>query len=594
MPTLSLSEEYSHVVKDLSELETKLRIKYFPSLVERAPPLEADDIHIQNGATKTFTCCEEAKEKDITGSTTSAAAATTVPTTAPVSRESEMNKNVLAIVSKCEDGSFKASLRKRNLRTFWLTMIPCSSLESFSNLISLDVSHNELMDIPGLSSMCNLQTLNLERGWFNTLPLEIGSCTNLITINASRNFLRPNNSSLLFDKLKSLKHLRNLDLTYNQKCGTITHCQHIQQHIPQLSNNVQVTLWENIGKNPGSYIGSSAAERDSTLLRSQLEPWSTVSLRKRLVQDFGQEPTDASLVDRAQVMSMLLHCYYKEGLMSFPETLPHSSSPPSSAALISPNNTNYDILNHGKDARPRIYVNGTSVDPTLIDKILIELRLWTKETMNNNKNKCYKNRERPSIDARNYMILRAPNNSEKKKDNSSSSRRAIRQAKKFQKYQKIWDLALQALKETDSEFATRCTEIAVTYGFQGSPHIDKQNCGPFYGFALGNFRNGTGGVCVECSTRVVAVVNTKNRIGRIDGRYPHWVDQYGNNERDPSSQHEHIDNTGNINDDAAEDTDDNTTKALPERYSLVYYETGRNFAIPGPAIFSIPERKQML
>ena len=30
-----------------------------------------------------------------------------------------------------------------------------------------------------------------------------------------------------------------------------------------------------------------------------------------------------------------------------------------------------------------------------------------------------------------------------------------------------------------------------------------------------------GGICVKCSARVVAVMNTHNRIGRVDARYPH-------------------------------------------------------------------------
>lgn len=109
-----------------------------------------------------------------------------------------------------------------------------------------------------------------------------------------------------------------------------------------------------------------------------------------------------------------------------------------------------------------------------------------------------------------------------------------------------------------------------------------QNCGPFYGFALGDFPSRQGGISVECSARLVAVMNTKNRLGRVgkeknsgfrvecccgaliyytitgtDGRYPHWVNPY-----DESS----------------------------ERYSLIYYETGNNFIPPGPAVFSIPKR----
>ena len=65
-----------------------------------------------------------------------------------------------------------------------------------------------------------------------------------------------------------------------------------------------MTLWEEVGSVPGSYVGASAAVRDAYLLRSQLEPWGTVNLRRRLVQDFGQVPTDASEVDRAGAMPM--------------------------------------------------------------------------------------------------------------------------------------------------------------------------------------------------------------------------------------------------------------------------------------------------
>ena len=44
---------------------------------------------------------------------------------------------------------------------------------------------------------------------------------------------------------------------------------------------------------------------------------------------------------------------------------------------------------------------------------------------------------------------------------------------------------------------------------------------PFYGLALGSFTEGQGGIMVECSARVVAHVNTRNRLGKVDGRYPH-------------------------------------------------------------------------
>ena len=60
-----------------------------------------------------------------------------------------------------------------------------------------------------------------------------------------------------------------------------------------------------------------------------------------------------------------------------------------------------------------------------------------------------------------------------------------------------------AMISVDPMFAQKYTAVAVTHGFNGSPHIDKQNVGPFYGLALGDFEDGTGGIRVECSARVL-------------------------------------------------------------------------------------------
>lgn len=108
------------------------------------------------------------------------------------------------------------------------------------------------------------------------------------------------------------------------------------------------------------------------------------------------------------------------------------------------------------------------------------------------------------------------------------------------------------MAEVDPVFAERYTALAVTCGFRGSPHIDKQNVAPFYGLALGTFADGTGGVRVEVDARTVAEVNTKDRLGRVDGRYPHWVAPY------------------------------DETK---ERYSLIYYQTEGEKTPQGPAFF---------
>ena len=52
------------------------------------------------------------------------------------------------------------------------------------------------------------------------------------------------------------------------------------------------------------------------------------------------------------------------------------------------------------------------------------------------------------------------------------------------------------------------------------------NVRPFYGLAIGDFAEGTGGIQVELDPMTVAEVNTKGRLGKVDGRFPHWVAPY--------------------------------------------------------------------
>ena len=46
-----------------------------------------------------------------------------------------------------------------------------------------------------------------------------------------------------------------------------------------------------------------------------------------------------------------------------------------------------------------------------------------------------------------------------------------------------------------------------------------------YGHTRGNFSGG-GEIAVECSPLLVAEIETKGRLGKVDGRFPHWVTPY--------------------------------------------------------------------
>lgn len=84
------------------------------------------------------------------------------------------------------------------------------------------------------------------------------------------------------------------------------------------------------------------------------------------------------------------------------------------------------------------------------------------------------------------------------------------------------------------ELAAPCgdpwTHVAVTKNFQGSPHRDEQDATWQRVISLGDFVGGE--LCVEgplegrdAPLRRLYVVSTRNRLTRVDGRFPHFVRQ---------------------------------------------------------------------
>jgi len=251
----------------------------------------------------------------------------------------------------------------------------------------------------------------------------------------------------------------------------------------------------------GGKVGVSPAVRDPNLLRSQLEPWSTGKLRTRLVTHFGATYAEVDLLERPSVMRKILESYAKVG------------------------------------PRHLVRREGTLVRADLRESILVELKRWAERQGSIN--------HRPSIAAKSYTIIRTPC-----EFGSSKSRNAMKAAKKLKQNEALFNLATTAIFEVDPSF--EFSSLAITRGFSGSPHIDKQNNGPFYGIALGSFPDGEGGIRVEARWNTVVEVNSKNRLARIDGRYPHWVAPYSG-----------------------------------DRFSLIYYQTTAKYIKPGPAVWPL-------
>ncbi|KAL7541666.1 hypothetical protein ACHAXR_011110 [Thalassiosira sp. AJA248-18] len=396
---------------------------------------------------------------------------------------------------------------------------------SLSTILHLDLSRNELWDISSdalkpLSS--SLITLDISRNWFESIPQSIGTLKELKQLKMSHNLLNSDaTKSLRVETLASMKQLEMIDLRWNQKCGKESLLEQLRS---SLGEKVKLNMPVTAPPGTRDRVGETPAVRDAKLLRSQLEPWSTTALTRRLMADFGENLTEDGKswagedVSRGDVMERLLSMYQEE---------------------VKDKDSN--LCNEDDNGRAVVYVSGVLVEESLRSRVLQALEeFWSTTSLTG---------ERPGIRAKNYMILCSPAMFE------SGGKKAAKAMYKLKKHQALWDLAYEAVNSVDPSFASQFTAVAVTHNFVGSPHIDKQNIGPFYGFSVGDFAEGTGHLMVECSARVVAAVNTKNRMARVDGRFPHWVGPYD---------------------------------SKSSRYSLIFYRTQGTPEPIGPSVFAVP------
>jgi hypothetical protein len=407
------------------------------------------------------------------------------------------------------------------------TRVPPCLLDStllHSSLLSLDLSRNEIKKLPSsLNLFTSLTRLDVSRNKLRRLPDTIGELKQLHTINASSNDFRTL-ETLQLEALTKIPALRVLDVQF---------CPRLAQYG---SNDV-----ERLGKVLGSDVDClltqqtvppekklHAANRDATLLRSQIVPHCTGALRRRLSLVYG-DTTDPEIIDREEVIARLLAAHELDN-------------------------------GYGGKGGPRAarHIQGVKVkDEQRCLDLLAEMDKWVASDIQRRRHPGEIHRERTNIDAQHYMILKSPrafSTTEKEmkemkemkedkdeereeredigtlsENNNSASTAAKQAAAKVDKYSEMWQQAVELLATHDADFATKITAIAFTKNFIGSCHIDTQNTGPFYGLALGDFLAPGGRLCVEVSAREVAHVDTRHRLAKVDGRFPHWVAPYDGN-----------------------------------------------------------------
>ena len=352
-PAVGLAEQHADVVAALEELETQLRLRHRPALDTRV-------------AATAEVVARKRSFRDARR----------------VAGEQELEAGEVAdtAVADVADEGASASLTGRSLRQLSLAALPPPPLPPLPvALCSLDLSHNELTALPAgfgsVPALAGLTTLSLNNNWFREVPGEaIGALAALTSLNLRGNFLRPN--ALALTPLKALPGLTALDLRDNQLCGRAALHALLATELPGLKS-LQLALAS--FQEPGAFVGASAAERDASLLRAQLEPYGTTALRGRLLADFGQEELEPDAATgepagRAAVMTALLSCYAEEDEAARQAEGGHDDSEDAGGG------------------RKLVRVSGTPVPPAILAELLTELRSWSGSADRNR-------RERPSINA---------------------------------------------------------------------------------------------------------------------------------------------------------------------------------------------------
>eukprot|EP00930_Biecheleria_cincta_P086656 TRINITY_DN75915_c0_g1_i1.p1 TRINITY_DN75915_c0_g1~~TRINITY_DN75915_c0_g1_i1.p1 ORF type:complete len:412 (+),score=65.80 TRINITY_DN75915_c0_g1_i1:109-1344(+) len=210
-------------------------------------------------------------------------------------------------------------------------------------------------------------------------------------------------------------------------------------------------------------------------LQQQLEPLTISQLRQRL-QTLGCATTDVEqqaqaaggrLAKKQALLDLLCECY-----------------------------------RDGRLQRTERHTAGTPIPSELLEPLLNELRSlrWPVK--------------KRKVQAEQYMVLGIP--------------AAGSGPKLLDQYPRLWELCSKLMQSLAANF--QYSSVAVTKNFVSSPHVDMNDRSYQFALSLGDFHSG-GELCVEASHEEVLVVDTKAKLAKVDGRFPHWVRPYEGKER---------------------------------------------------------------
>lgn len=226
---------------------------------------------------------------------------------------------------------------------------------------------------------------------------------------------------------------------------------------------------------------SNAAGLDPPLVE-QLRPLSDVELRRRIGMLARMEVNAPDEIDAESVPNMI-----KEA--------------PEAAYVGARKELEAAVLAYERCPRQIQHAQGSLLPETLAEELLAELEVLRWPAKNH----------RPVLTSDRYLVLL----SSVTKDCYGKLRRLCTK--------------LMSWAAPGSQYSA----IAVTKNFIASPHIDDRDRCPQYAVSLGDFSGGE--LCVdgtdEDGNHIMFVVETKNRIARIDGRRVHWVRTFSGGDR---------------------------------------------------------------